>query len=149
MMIPITCFNLSCEEAVLEAFLHHVSIITSDLPRALTFYRDTLGLKQMARPPFSIGGAWLEAGSSQIHLIDYPDGTFRRRSSIDNNDVHFALRVAGFEAALMELSEKGYREDAEENDPRRVLVKRTGLAGFPQAYLLDPDQHVVEINAAA
>jgi glyoxylase I family protein len=148
-MVSLSRFSLSFEEAVLEAFVHHVSLATSDLPRALAFYRDVLGLKQIDRPPFSIGGAWLEAGSSQIHLIDYPDGTFRRRSSIDNNDVHFALRVADFEAALTELSEKGYREDAAEDDPTRVLVKRTGLAGFPQAYLVDPDQHVVEINAAA
>ena len=133
----------------MEAFVHHVSLATSDLPRALAFYCGVLGLKQIDRPNLPNAGAWLETGPSQIHLIDHPKGTFRRKSVIDNHDVHFALRVADFEAALKELTEKGYREDAGESDPMRVLVKRKSPAGFPQAYMLDPDQHVVEINAAA
>jgi glyoxylase I family protein len=133
----------------LEAFVHHVSLATSDLPRALAFYRDVLGLKQVDRPNLSNAGAWLETGHSQIHLIDYAEGTFRRKNVIDNQDVHFALRVADFEAAVQELAEKGYREDAGENDPKRVLVRRESPVGFPQIYLMDPDQHVVEINAAA
>ena len=133
----------------MEAFVHHVSLATSDLPRALAFYCGVLGLKQIHRPELSNAGAWLKTGASQIHLIDYPDGTFRRKSVIDNHDVHYALRVADFEAAVQELAEKGYREDAGENDPKRVLVKRKSPVGFPQIYLLDPDQHVVEINAAA
>jgi glyoxylase I family protein len=133
----------------MEAFVHHVSLATSDLPRALAFYCGVLGLKQIDRPTLPNAGAWLETGPSQIHLIDYPNGTFRRKGVIDNHDVHFALRVADFEAALNELTDKGYREDAEENDPRRVLVKRKSPVGFPQIYLMDPDQHVVEINAAA
>jgi glyoxylase I family protein len=28
------------------------------------------------------------------------------------------------------------------------VIKRKGPAGFPQIYLLDPDGHVLEINAA-
>jgi glyoxylase I family protein len=143
------CFDLSLEEAVLEAFVHHVSLAVSDLPRALLFYCGVLGLKQTDRPSLSNAGAWLETGASQIHLINYADGTFRRKSVIDNQDVHFALRVPDFEVAIFQLAEKGYREDAEESDPRRVLVKRSSPTGFPQAYMLDPDQHVVEINAAA
>ena len=133
----------------MDAILHHVSIITTDLQRALTFYRDVLGLKVIDRPPFDIGGVWLASGTSQVHLVVNPGGTFRGNTRIDNNDVHFALRVVDFEAALRELARGGYREDAETNDPKRVVVKRTGLAGFPQAYLIDPDRHVVEINAAA
>ncbi len=133
----------------MQAFVHHVSLATSDLPRALAFYRDVLGLKQIDRPALSNAGAWLETGSSQIHLIDYPNGTFRRKSVIDNQDVHYALRVDDFEAAVQELAERGYREDAGENDPKRVLIKRKSPVGFPQIYLMDPDQHVVEINAAA
>jgi glyoxylase I family protein len=148
-MVCISGFYQSCEEAVLEAFVHHVSLATSDLPRALAFYCGVLGLKQIHRPNLPNAGAWLETGPSQIHLIDYAGGTFRRKNVIDNQDVHFALRVTDFEAAVHELAEKGYREDAGENDPKRVLVRRESPVGFPQIYLMDPDQHVVEINAAA
>ena len=30
----------------------------------------------------------------------------------------------------------------------RLLVKRSGLAGFPQLYLIDPDRNVIEVNGA-
>ncbi len=132
----------------MEAYVHHVSLATSSLPRALAFYRDVLGLKETDRPHLSVAGAWLETGPSQIHLIDYADGTFRQKSKIDNHDVHFALRVTDFEAALKELAQQGYSEDLGEGDPKRLVVKRVSPVGFPQAYLLDPDRHIVEINAA-
>ena len=128
--------------------LHHVSIITANLERSLAFYRDVLGLIQIDRPPFDIGGVWLACGSSQLHLVDYPAGTYRGKSTIDNNDNHFALRVIDFEETLHLLNGKGFREDLPVGDAKRLLVKRTRLAGFPQVYLLDPDGHVVEINAA-
>jgi catechol 2,3-dioxygenase-like lactoylglutathione lyase family enzyme len=129
--------------------LHHVSVITINLDRSLEFYRDVLGLVPAHRPPFEIGGAWLACGASQLHLVDYPAGTYRGKNTIDNNDVHFALRVSNFDETLRLLNEKGFREDLPVGDPKRLLVKRTGLAGFPQVYLLDPDGHVVEINAAS
>jgi glyoxylase I family protein len=133
----------------LEAYVHHVSLATSNLPRALAFYRDVLGLKETNRPQLSVAGVWLETGASQVHLIDYADGTFRQKSTIDNHDVHFALRVPDFEAALKELAQQGYGEDLGEEDPKRLVVKRISPVGFPQAYLVDPDRHVMEINAAA
>ncbi len=128
--------------------LHHVSIITADLERSLEFYCGVLGLVQIDRPSFDIGGAWLACGPSQLHLVAYPAGTYRGKSTIDNNDVHFALRVSNFDETLRLLNGKGFREDLPEGDAKRLLVKRTGLAGFPQVYMLDPDGHVVEINAA-
>ena len=133
---------------MIACVLHHVSIITANLERSLEFYRDVLGLKQIDRPPFDIAGAWLEAGPSQVHLIDYPRGTYRDATSIDNNDIHFALRVGNFDETLSQLVEKGFSEDKPEGDPLRLLIRRKGLAGFPQLYLLDPDRHVIEINSS-
>jgi catechol 2,3-dioxygenase-like lactoylglutathione lyase family enzyme len=128
--------------------LHHVSVITTNLERSLEFYRDVLGLVAIERPPFDIAGVWLACGPSQVHLTVYPAGNFRGGNTIDNNDTHFALRVSNFDDTLQLLKEKGFREDLPEGDPKRLLVKRTGPAGFPQIYLLDPDGHVLEINSA-
>src|ERR1700690_2877430 len=51
--------------------LHHVSLNVRDVPAALDFYTRVLGLTQRAdRPDFSFGGAWLDAGGQQIHLIE-------------------------------------------------------------------------------
>jgi len=48
------------------AGLHHVSINVPDVPRALAFYVEVLGLTERSdRPDFGFGGAWLDAGASR------------------------------------------------------------------------------------
>jgi glyoxylase I family protein len=126
--------------------LHHVSITTKDLKASTAFYGDVLGLEQVARPSFPLAGAWFRTGTLEIHLIERPAGTFRPNPLIDADDVHFAIRVADFEAMVRDLMQKGYGEDGE--DRKRLLVKRNSMAGYPQVYLIDPDNHVIEINAA-
>ncbi len=133
---------------VKNAKLHHVALVTNNLQRAIAFYRDVLQLEQVARPAFKSEGAWMFSGSLEVHLILHPEGTFRGNRQIDIVDAHFAIRVDDFEAAMRQLAANGFREDAGEDDPMRVLVIRKGLAGFPQAYILDPDRNIVEINAA-
>lgn len=131
-----------------ELKLHHVSIITADLEKSLPFYRSVFGLEEIQRPNFPVGGAWLACGSLQVHLVVYPQGTFRKRPSVDRNDWHFAFNTDDFEGAVERLKALGFREDAAEDDPKFVQIFRTGIAGFPQLYLRDPDNNVVEINGA-
>ena len=51
--------------------VHHVSINVNDVEAALAFYCDTLGLvPRPDRPDFGFGGAWLDAGGQQVHLIE-------------------------------------------------------------------------------
>ena len=40
-----------------------------------------------------------------------------------------------------------YRDDTDEGDPKRMLSLPHSVAGYPQLYLLDPDRHLIEINA--
>ena len=53
-----------------------------------------------------------------------------------------------FDGALATLTANGFREDAPDDDPMRVVVRRDGPAGYPQLYLLAPDRNIVEINGA-
>jgi hypothetical protein len=46
------------------------------------------------------------------------------------------------------LTANGFREDAAEDDPMHVMVRRGGPAGFPQLFILDPDRDIIEINGA-
>lgn len=131
-----------------NAVLHHVSIVTRDLTRSVAFYRDVLGLRLIDRPPFKVAGAWLAVGEAQIHLIENPNGTYRA-AGIDGDDVHFALRVDDFAQFLTMLAGKGYGSNLPVDDERHVRVRAAGIAGFPQAFLLDPDRHLIELNAAA
>jgi catechol 2,3-dioxygenase-like lactoylglutathione lyase family enzyme len=129
-------------------YLQHVSLVTANLPLSIAFYRDVLEFTQVPRPPFPTNGAWFEFGACQIHLIDNPGGTFRRSTKIDTADTHFALRVDDFEAMVAMLKKKGFREDLPDGDVKRLHMVREGVAKFPQAYVLDPDLNIIEINAA-
>ena len=131
------------------SFLHHVSLATADAARSTRFYQDMFGVELLPRPAFNFAGAWLALGPTHIHLVENVAGTMRKSPRIDTADTHFAIRVDDFEAAMQHLLAKGFREEAALDDPMRILILRKGIVGFPQAYLLDPDRHVVEINAAA
>ncbi len=113
------------------AGLHHVSINVSDVPAALDFYTRLLGLAERAdRPDFSFGGAWLDAGGQQVHLIeaDVPPSLGQ----------HFALAVADLDAAVAELRGHGVTV----TDPVVVGPGR-------QAFLTDPCGNRVELQEPA
>jgi catechol 2,3-dioxygenase-like lactoylglutathione lyase family enzyme len=76
---------------------HNVAIVTANLERSLSFYRDLFQLKMLQRPPFASSGAWLDCGGLQLHLVLNPEGTFRGDQGVDNKDGHYALRTGDFE----------------------------------------------------
>ena len=129
------------------AAIHHVSLTVRDLDRSRAFYREVLGLQEIARPPFNFPGAWFQLGAAnQLHLIVHSNSTFRNKP-LDTRDIHFAIRVESYQRALDFLRAKGYREDAAPDDQLRMIVQPHATAGFPQIYIADPDRHVIEINA--
>ena len=127
--------------------LHHVAVIVTDLERASSFYRGLFGLEPIARPPFSIPGQWLGVGDLQVHLTVYRAGNFRSKA-VDNDDIHFAFNTDDFEGFVSRAKTMGFLEEGAADDPMRMIVKRQGMAGFPQCYLLDPDRNIIEVNGA-
>ena len=126
--------------------LHHVSVPVTSLERAKRFYAEVLELRELPRPPFDFPGASYQLGDRQLHLIVGERSTLRHRPVADSRDIHFAVRVASFRAAVEHLASKGYRPDADE--PRqRTKENHTGPVGYPQVFLVDPDLNVIEINA--
>ncbi len=111
--------------------VHHVSINVDDVPAATAFYTDVLGLEVRAdRPDFGFGGAWLNAGGQQVHLIEAPVPP--------NQGQHFALAVGDLAAVVDELRARGVRI----SDPVKV---GTGL----QSFLNDPAGNTVELQQPA
>jgi glyoxylase I family protein len=53
------------------------------------------------------------------------------------------VRVTSYREMVAFLESRGYRAGV------GMIVDPQATAGFPQIYMLDPDRHVIEINAAA
>jgi glyoxylase I family protein len=110
--------------------VHHVSINVDDVDAAREFYVGVLGLALRAdRPDFGFGGAWLDAGGQQVHLIEGELPTAVGQ--------HFALLVGDLDATVAELRGQGIRV----SDPSPVATGR-------QAFLTDPAGNVVELHQA-
>jgi glyoxylase I family protein len=111
--------------------VHHVSVNVSDVEEALRFYTDTLGLSlRDDRPAFGFGGAWLDVGGQQVHLIEaqVPEGRGQ----------HFAILVDDLDATVAELRDRG----VEVSDPAPVGSSR-------QSFLSDPSGNLIELHQAA
>ena len=126
--------------------LHHISLRVTDLERSMRFYAEVLGLESIQRPPFTFPGAWFRLGNRELHLIGDEAHKPARPNSVDPGDSHFAIRVRNFAATMEELRGKGYREDADREDPQRIVMRPNSIVGYPQAYILDPDGYLIEIN---
>ena len=112
------------------AAVHHVSINVGDVDEALRFYVDVLGMERRDdRPDFGFGGAWLNVGVQQLHLIegDVPP----------NKGQHFAVLVDDLTAVVTELRDKGL----EVSEPSPV---GTSL----QSFVKDPSGNLIELHQA-
>lgn len=108
--------------------IHHVSVNVQDVDAALAFYTDVLGARvRDDRPDFPFGGAWLDIGDQQVHLIEAP--------APPNLGQHFAVQVADLDAAVAEVRARGYQV----SDPSPVGSNR-------QAFVEDPAGNVVELH---
>ena len=76
--------------------IDHVTVVVTDPQRALSFYRDVLGLQQMTSPSTFPGAGlnvrWLKAGNQYVHLYLATEADTR-------SPRHFALGVQDAKAA--------------------------------------------------
>jgi glyoxylase I family protein len=110
------------------AGLHHVSINVRDVGAALDFYTRLLGLTERTdRPDFSFGGAWLDAGDQQVHLID--------ADVPPSHGQHFALAVTDLDSAVAELRGQGV-----------AVTEPVTVGRGRQAFIHDPAGNRVELQ---
>lgn len=108
--------------------VHHVSINVDDVEANLAFYTDTLGFEQVARPDLGIGGAWLQMGPQQLHLVELP--------LMEGFGPHFAIAVDDIHGARDVLIERG----VDVSEPRPI----EGVC--LQAFFKDPAGNQIELN---
>src|SRR5450432_2348688 len=85
--------------------LNHVSVQTSRLEESRRFYIEVLGAKEISRPNFSFGGAWLYLSGIQIHLIE--QGTPPGRREVETRGNHISFAVPNVDAAEERLKQFG------------------------------------------
>jgi catechol 2,3-dioxygenase-like lactoylglutathione lyase family enzyme len=108
--------------------LDHVSVIITDVERSRRFYRELLGLKEIARPcTFDFVVVWFELGNQQLHLLLKPQAdTLSPR--------HFALRVADVQQARAFCKANGL-----------AVEETTPIPGADRFFIHDPDQNRIEV----
>jgi catechol 2,3-dioxygenase-like lactoylglutathione lyase family enzyme len=112
--------------------LNHVALDVADVAASVRFYRDALGLSELARPDFDFPGAWFRLGTQQeLHLIGDRGRPMSERAG------HFALLVGDINAAAAQLRAAGavFRGPKPRPD------------GAQQIFTADPDGNVIELCA--
>src|SRR5262245_12501568 len=109
--------------------IDHVSVLITDVAEGRHFYRDVLGLKEIAAPKtFDFVALWFDLGGGQtLHLLPkpQPDTTSPR---------HFALHVDDAKAARVELRQKGIAVD-----------ETTEIPHCDRFFIRDPDGNRIEV----
>ncbi len=108
--------------------IDHVSVIITDVERSRRFYRDLLGLKEIAKPrTFDFVVVWFDLGNQHLHLL-----LKARADTLSPR--HFALRVADARAARSYFQE--HHVPTQETTP---------IPGADRFFILDPDGNRIEI----
>ncbi len=107
--------------------VHHVSITVTDVDTALAFYTEILGLDPRSdRPDFGFGGAWLNAGGQQLHLVE--------GQPPEDRGQHFAIKVADLDDTVTELRGRGL-----------TITDPVAAGPTRQAFVHDPEGNLVEL----
>lgn len=116
------------------------TIPAENLSRAVKFYKETLGLKQLDSPETT---ATFEAGSG-THLFVYE----RARTKAEHTAITFM--VQDVKGVVKELSAKGVK--FEHYDMPGIKTDEMGIAdmgdGKPVAWLTDPEGNILAIASA-
>jgi catechol 2,3-dioxygenase-like lactoylglutathione lyase family enzyme len=108
--------------------IDHVSVVITDLAKSRSFYRDVLGLKEIAKPrTFDFSVLWFDLGNQQLHLLlrPRPDAASPR---------HFALRVADANSARAHFRDRGL-----------AVQETTPIPHCDRFFVFDPDENRIEI----
>lgn len=108
--------------------IDHVSVLITDLARSRRFYREVLGLQEIAKPrTFDFSVLWFDLGNQHLHLLLKPQAdTISAR--------HFALRVADARQARAHFQEHGV-----------AMQETTPIPRCDRFFVFDPDENRIEV----
>ena len=109
--------------------MDHCSVIITDIARSRHFYRDILGLKEIAPPKtFNFVVLWFDLGGGQtLHLLQKPEPDII-------SPRHFALGIRDAKAARAELRGIGV-----------AIEETTPIPHCDRFFIRDPDGNRIEV----
>lgn len=111
--------------------IHHVSLVVTDLGRALEFYQGLLGLEpNPLRPDLGYPGAWLDVGGQQIHLMQVAGGQAELQQHM-GHERHLALQITSLDTVESLLQGAG-------------IEYRKSRSGRAALFCRDPDHNTLE-----
>ena len=114
--------------------INHVTTMVKDTARAMKFYNDLIGIKQIQSQVDNPNITWLQLESGiMVHLIETPEAPAKPQN------IHHAFEVTDFEGTKEVLRENGYE------------VLREGVRYDGQGFMFteDPDGNSVEFCTAS
>lgn len=118
--------------------INHINIVVTEaqLPIAISFYEQVLGLSQGFRTVSKRNGAWLYCGDQAIvHLSVVPE---QPASTVTSHFNHIALTCSGLESSLAQLKKHAVDFTMEYRTP----------PGMTQLFFYDPVGIRIELNFA-
>ncbi len=114
--------------------IHHVSVNVNgvDVDEMVAFYRDVLGLHDLARPEIpGVPGHWHAVGDVELHLVGAPT----RGTHVDSHAHHVCVTVDDIDAAVGELVDRGIEH-----------VRGVQGSGTVQIWFTDPAGNTIELQ---
>jgi catechol 2,3-dioxygenase-like lactoylglutathione lyase family enzyme len=128
-------------QSITSTGFDHITLVCADLAATRRFYVDLIGMTEVPRPAFKFPGIWFELAGMQIHATEANEESGRAGwgdlgVKIVARGHHFAFRVANVAEAVRIAVSQGVRVAS----PEQIRPD-----GYVQAYLYDPDGHLVEV----
>jgi catechol 2,3-dioxygenase-like lactoylglutathione lyase family enzyme len=126
---------------VKAAMIHHMNVAIDDIDEARHFYRDILGLPEIARPNVGRPGLWFGCGGNELHLSVQP-GLRGGRTGLSLHPNERPDRLGGHVAYTM----SGDLDEIAQHLEAAAVPYVRGQAGLPQIFCEDPAGNLVELN---
>jgi catechol 2,3-dioxygenase-like lactoylglutathione lyase family enzyme len=129
------------------ALLDHVGIRVTDLDRSIRFYSEMFGFQFIERRMLSndnVEAAMIKVGEHSVIFLLYNPNFVSHDASVEGRPDHFCLTFEPeeFEIVMTRLEAEGVFERLD-----CKMMPRTGATGrSPSKYILDPDNHQIEIK---
>lgn len=128
------------DPAALHLTFNHMALSVKDVDKAVAFYKDILGLKEITNRTAIEGIRWLslEEGK-ELHLI-----SIVKEPVTINKAVHLALTTNDFDGLITVLDAHHITYSDWPGTKAKVNIRADGIK---QIYFQDPDGYWIEVNS--